>query len=162
MIRRTRTEIQKNYANDLKKQKLKFPRILAPIKMVYEFDDKTNDIFEKTVEAIANLNYSRYKPLTYVKTGNLTTEQRSLITGQRNMGGFMKGILVKRLESIKYVFEMTLNRFIASYESFIDMYNKGTVWISKKLNVQDFLDREDIDIYDIVSEIEVKAKCIIF
>ena len=35
--------------------------------MIYEFDQKTDETFEKTVESIAKLNYSRYKPLAYVK-----------------------------------------------------------------------------------------------
>lgn len=145
MIRRTRTEIQKNYGEDLKKQKLEFPKLSDPVKLVYEFDEKTDTIFEKTVAAITELNYSRYKPLMYVQQDKLSPEQRSLITGQRNMGGFMKGILIKRLESSKYAFEMTLNRFINSYEKFIDMYNSGIVWISKKIDVQEFLDKDDID-----------------
>ena len=61
------------------------------------------------------------------------------------MGGFMKGTLVKRLESSKYAFEKTLGRFITSLEDFIRMYGDGDVWISRKLNVEDLLEREDID-----------------
>lgn len=62
------------------------------------------------------------------------------------MGGFMKGILVKRLESSKYAFEMTLNRFIDSYNEFIKMYKEnGVVWISKKLNVAELLDNDDTE-----------------
>ena len=41
MIRRTRTEIQNNYATDLKKQGLTFPKVNNPIKETYEFDEKT-------------------------------------------------------------------------------------------------------------------------
>ena len=63
-----------------------------------------------------------------------------MIIGQRNMGGFMKGILVKRLESSFYAFSKTLGRFIESYEQFINMYEGGKVYISKKVNVYDLLD----------------------
>lgn len=145
MIRRTRTEIEKVYSDDLKKQGLKFPKISDPIKMIYEFDDNTNKIFEETIQLIANLNYSRYKPMTYIKENKLTSNQKTLLTGQRNMGGFMKGILVKRLESSKYAFTMTLNRFIKSYQEFIDMYNMGTLWISKKLNVQELIENNEFE-----------------
>ncbi|MAM05521.1 MAG: hypothetical protein CMD06_06160, partial [Flavobacteriales bacterium] len=62
-----------------------------------------------------------------------------------NLGGFMKGILVKRLESSFYAFKKTVGRFIESYELFIDMFHKGTVLISKEINVYDILGRDDID-----------------
>jgi superfamily II DNA/RNA helicase len=145
MIRRTRTEIQKNYKKDLEKQGISFPIVEDPKRETYEFDVQTETVFEYTIESIKKLHYTRYKPMTYVKETQLTTEQNSLLTGQRNMGGFMKGILVKRLESSKYAFNQTLDRFIKSYEDFISMYNNGDVWISNKLKVDELLDREDID-----------------
>ena len=49
----------------------------------------------------------------------------SLLTAQHNMGGFMKSILVKRLESSFYAFKNTLGRFLLSYEKFLAMYEKG-------------------------------------
>src|SRR5574344_947247 len=145
MIRRTRKEIKKNYKKDLEKQGISFPIVEDPKRETYEFDVQTETVFEYTIESIKKLHYTRYKPMTYVKETQLTTEQNSLLTGQRNMGGFMKGILVKRLESSKYAFNQTLDRFIKSYEDFISMYNNGDVWISNKLKVDELLDREDID-----------------
>ncbi len=146
MIRRTRTEIQKNYGEDLKKQGLEFPKVSNPKKLVYAFDNETEEVFEKTIEKIRKLNYSRYKPLMYIKEERLKSVQKSLLSGQANMSGFMKGVLVKRLESSKYAFEKTLERFIASYREFMDMYIKrGTVWISKKINVQELLVNDEID-----------------
>lgn len=145
MIRRTRSEIKKVYGNDLKEQGLVFPEVSDPEKLIYEFSSATEKIFEKTLEDIQKLNYSRYKPLKYVVHSALSSDQRQLLIGQENMGGFMKGILVKRLESSKYAFEQTLNRFIKSYNEFINMYNNGTVWISRKLKVQELLDNDDID-----------------
>ncbi len=40
---------------------------------------------------------------------------------------------------------MTLDRFIKSHEQFIKMYNDGEVWISRKLNVDELLDKEDFE-----------------
>lgn len=145
MIRRTRTEIMNNYKEDLERQGLTFPKLGNPIKETYEFDELTEKIFEETIESIKTLTYSRYKPLTYVKEQYLNNEMNQLLTGQRNMGAFMKGTLVKRLESSKYAFEMTLGRFISSLEDFIRMYNDGEVWISRKLNVEDLLENEDFE-----------------
>lgn len=145
MIRRTRTEIQKNYKEDLERQGLSFPKLGNPLKETYEFDVKTEIVFEHTIESIKNLKYSRYKPLTYVKQEFLTAEMNSLLVGQQNMGAFMKGTLVKRLESSKYAFSQTLERFINSHKQFIKMYENGEVWISRKLNVDDLLDKEDFE-----------------
>ena len=139
MVRRTRGEIQENYKKDIELQGLKFPKVNDPNKMVYEFDEQTDYVFKETIQAIKNLSYARYQTLLYVKDAALTPEQQSLKIGQKNMGGFMKAILVKRLESSKYAFTMTLSRFIDSHQKFIKMYNNGTIRISNKI--------KNIDLY---------------
>ena len=140
MIRRTRSEIEQYYKDDLAKQKLSFPKLGAPEKIVYEFDEKVNKAFDETIDAIKNFAYARYKPVTY-----LLNQQpyAKFVTAQQNMGGFMKSILVKRLESSFYAFKMTLARFIESYEKFIQMFEQGEVWISKKTDVYELLDAGD-------------------
>ena len=143
MIRRTRGEIERFYEEDLKQQGLSFPKNGPPEQIVYAFDEVTDSVFNETIAAIKDFSYSRYKPLTYLKD---TKRYATLLAAQHNMGGFMKGILVKRLESSFYAFRMTLSRFIESYEKFISMYNKtGEVWISKKIDVYDLLDSGETD-----------------
>lgn len=140
MIRRTRGEIVEYYADDLAKQGLAFPRLGTPESVAYVFDDDTNTIFNETVNIIKNFKYSRYQPLIYLKD---TKKYASLLAAQHNMGGFMKSILVKRLESSFFAFKNTLRRFEESYEKFIAMYYKGEVYISKKVDVYDLLDSGD-------------------
>lgn len=142
MIRRTRSEIMEYYADDLEKQGLRFPKLSTPEPIAYVFDDDTNVVFNETVETIKNFKYSRYKPLVYLED---TKKYASLLTAQHNMGGFMKSILVKRLESSFFAFKKTLGRFLASYEKFIAMYEQGEVYISKKVDVYDLLDSGDDD-----------------
>ena len=137
MVRRTRKEIIKYYKKDLEEQKLTFPKLNTPKKIVYKFDDKLDKVFNETLEVIKILTYSRYKALTYLK--QVKKEYKSLLVGQQNLSGFMKSILLKRLESSFYAFNKSIDRFIESYENFIDMYNSGTVYISKKYNVYDFM-----------------------
>lgn len=143
MVRRTRKEIIKYYKNDLEKQGLAFPNLNTPKKIVYEFDDELDKIFNSTLDVIKTLTYSRYKALTYLRV--VEPRYKSLLVGQRNMGGFMKGILLKRLESSFYAFRKTLNRFVESYEAFIDMYNLGTIYISKKYNIYDLMNNGEED-----------------
>ena len=142
MIRRTRSEIIEYYKDDLDRQGLSFPKLGTPEPIAYVFDEDTNNVFNDTVELIKNFKYSRYKPLVYLKD---TKKYASLLAAQHNMGGFMKSVLVKRLESSFYAFKNTLRRFEESYEKFIDMYETGEVYISKKVDVYDMLDSGDDD-----------------
>ena len=140
MIRRTRGEIQQYYADDLAKQGLSFPKAGSPEKIVYAFDEETDDAFNQTISIIKDFKYSRYTPLLYLKDKK---KYATMLAAQHNMGGFMKGILVKRLESSFYAFRKTLDRFIESYTKFIAMAKTGKVYISKKVNVYDLLDGGD-------------------
>ena len=137
MIRRTRGEIEEYYGKDLEKQGLSFPKLGSPEQIVYAFDEETDAAFTETINTIKTFKYARYSALLYLKDPK---EYASLVTGAKNMGGFMKGILIKRLESSFYAFGMTLGRFIDSYEKFIKMLESGEVFISKKTNVYDLMD----------------------
>ncbi len=143
MIRRTRSEITEYYKEDLEKQGLKFPELGDPKKIVYTYDDGIEAVFNHTIKIIKNLTYARYKPLTYLE--DVSKEVASLMVSQRNMSGFMKSILIKRLESSFEAFKKTLNRFIKSYVKFIKMCEAGEVYISKKIDVYDLLDSGDDD-----------------
>ena len=140
MIRRTRSEIVKYYEDDLKQQGLTFPQVGNPEKIVYAFNDQTDGVFTDTIEQIKSFKYARYTPLLYLKD---TKKYATLLAGQHNMGGFMKGVLVKRLESSFYAFRKTLARFIDSYEKFINMFETGVVYVGKVKNLYDLLDSGD-------------------
>lgn len=137
MIRRTRSEIQQYYAADLAKQGLRFPKAGNPEKIIYSFDEETDDAFSQTINIIKDFKYARYTPLLYLKDKK---KHATMLSSQRNMSSFMKGILVKRLESSFYAFRQTLERFIESYEKFINMSETGKIYISKKVDVYDLLD----------------------
>jgi len=143
MVRRTRSEIETYFKDDLDKQGLKFPKVAEPKSVFYQLDQKENDIFYKTVELIAkDFKYSRYTPMLpeYYKGD---AEHPS--EGQRNMGRFMKILFIKRLESSFYAFKNTLDRFIHSYQQFIDEYDKGNVYVSKKFSskIFEFLENDN-------------------
>lgn len=141
MIRRTRNEIGEYYKEDLERQGLAFPELGNPEKIVYIYDDDIEAVFNHTIDNIQKLTYARYKPLTYLK--DVPKPIASLLVSQINMSGFMKSILIKRLESSFEAFKKTLHRFIKSYEIFLDMCLTGEVYISKKVDVYDLLDNGD-------------------
>lgn len=142
MVRRTRTEIVKYFGNDLKTQNLKFPDIENPVPLFYELNDQEDEIFNTTIELISQkFTYARYMPMLYLIEGLDQLEEQS----QKNMGKFMKILLVKRLESSFFAFKNSINRFIYSYEMFIKEYHKGNVYISKKYSnkIFEFLEIDD-------------------
>ena len=129
MVRRTRSEIEKYFPKDLKEQKLKFPEVEKPKPFYYQLNENEDRIFNETVRLITQkFKYARYTPLLYFK-GKITHPEE---LSQKNMGKFMKILLVKRLESSFYAFRKSIDRFIHSYEMFLKEFNNGNVYVSKK------------------------------
>jgi superfamily II DNA/RNA helicase len=129
MIRRTRTEIQKYYGEDLKQQGLKFPEVTNPEPLFYKFNKTEGEVFEETIRSLTHdFKYARYMPLAYY-TGERDEHD---VQSQRNVAKFMKILAVKRLESSFTAFLFTLDRFIHTYERVIAEFRRGNVFISKK------------------------------
>jgi superfamily II DNA or RNA helicase len=129
MIRRTRTEIEKYYGEDLKQRGFKFPEVQDPEPLFYKFSKQENAIFNETVlSLVVGFTYARYKPLAYYEGRRSDKDLQS----QYNLARFMKILLVKRLESSFHAFRLTLGRFIYSYEHVIAEFRKGHVYISRK------------------------------
>jgi superfamily II DNA/RNA helicase len=136
MVRRTRAEIENYFSKDLKNQKLKFPEVENPEAVFYELNKEEDEIFNKTIELIAKkFKYARYMPLLYYKKRKLTQPEE---ISQRNMGRFMKILLIKRLESSFYAFRKSIERFIIYYEKFLKEFENGNVYLSKKYTYKIF------------------------
>jgi len=142
MVRRTRQEIEKYFAEDLKRNNIKFPVVENPKPLYYQLNQLEDEIFVKTIYLITKkFTYSRYTPLLYLKEKITQLEEQS----QKNMSGFMKVLLVKRLESSFYAFRNSVDRFINSYEKFIKEFENGNVYVSKKYinKIFDLLEKGD-------------------
>jgi superfamily II DNA or RNA helicase len=149
MVRRTRKEIMEYYGEDLTSQNMKFPNVAEPRPVFYEFNELESQIFSETLKDLTqNFTYARYSPILYLKdTSALGNLDRM---SQTNMTKFMKILLIKRLESSFYAFKLTIDRFISSYTRFIDQYNKGEVYISKKYanKIYDYIDQGNFEAID--------------
>lgn len=158
LVRRTRRDVKEYFSNDIKKQGLFFPEVDAPHRIVYQYNEKTNEIFDKTISKLRHFTFARYQPGNNLKA----TFKRSDFeqTQERNLVGFMKTMLIKRLESSRFAFLQTVCRFINSYEQFIKMYNSGTVYISKKVDVYDYLESENED--ELIEALENDSKAKIY
>ena len=158
MVRRTRTEIEKYFAEDINQQGVHFPEVQDPQPLYYQFNQKENEIFQKTVDLIGkNLKYARYCPLTYYKYPDRLSQLE--LQSQKNLGIFMKILLVKRLESSFHAFRSSLERFISSYELFLKEFKAGNVYVSKAYanKIFDFLsDDNELAIEKLLSEGKAK------
>ena len=142
MVRRTRREIEKYFSKDIKEQGLKFPEVKKPEPLFYELNDNEDDIFTKTINLIVlQFKYARYMPMLYY-TGKITQPEE---LAQKNMGRFMKILLITRLESSFFAFRNSVDRFLHSYEMFIKEFDNGNVYVSKKHTgkIFEFLENDD-------------------
>jgi superfamily II DNA/RNA helicase len=129
MIRRTRKDIETYFKDDLEKNNINFPEVETPKPIFYQLNNKEDEIFMKTIQLLTkNLTYARYTPLLYLKKRISHLEEQS----QKNLGSFMKVLLVKRLESSFFAFKNSIQRFINAYQKFLDAYDNGYVFISKQ------------------------------
>src|SRR5690554_6789923 len=143
MVRRTRKDVMTYFKKDMQMQGLTFPDLDNPQKIVYEYEGELEETFIETIKKLVEFTYARYTPLLYYIGNKALSEFEK--QQQRNVGGFMKGILVKRLESSFHAFRMSVDRFITSYEKFIEMYHSGTIYISKKVDVYDLIESDNIE-----------------
>ncbi|MCI0660867.1 MAG: SNF2-related protein, partial [Acidobacteria bacterium] len=156
MVRRTRADVITYFKKDTETQGLFFPEVQDPRRIVYEFEGDMERVFNETIGLLQTFRYARYVPLLYyIGSKQLSEFERQQ---QRNVGGFMKGILIKRLESSFYAFRRSIRRFIQSYERFIAMFDAGTVYISKDVDVYELMDNDDFEILERLVEEERAQK----
>lgn len=148
LIRRTRNEIVKYYRGDLEKQGLSFPIVHDPYRLDYMYDSELESVFNYTIEQLKNYSYARYAPLLYLKNQKRVGSDKAR---QQNMVGFVKTMLVKRLESSIYAFLESIKRLKKSSEGFCNLYKNGRVVVGAasktKYNFDDIYGMRD-DIFD--------------
>ncbi len=157
MVRRTRKEIETYFADDLKKQNLKVPEVETPEPVFYQLNKEENETFDNIVDLITQkFKYARYMPMLYYQGEERPNPLE--IQSQKNMGRFMKIILVKRLESSFYAFKNTIDRFISYHELFLKEFNEGNVYINKKYATKLFelLEIDDEAVQKLLEDDKVK------
>jgi hypothetical protein len=144
MVRRTRAEVERYFEADLENQHITFPKVADPVPLTYEFDQRLNSVFETTLTRIGQLKYARYTPKMYLRD----KPDEFALQQQANLAGFMKVLLVKRLESSFYAFRNTLGRFVTTYEKTLSaMAKTGNVYVSKDYanKILDWIEEDDTE-----------------
>lgn len=151
LVRRTRSEVEKYYSKDLKQNGVKFPKQHPPEVIFYELDDNLNTLFDKTLLMIKGLNYARYRIEHYL----IISDKEHI--GEVNLTGFMKTLLIKRLDSSFHAFVQTLKRFARSYEYVLQMLEDGIVYVGDN-RVFDWIDDEREDkIFEFLENEKLKS-----
>lgn len=172
IIRRSRIDLEliEEYREDLKHQKISFPKVNDPEVLQYQLGDLT-ELYIQTFYKIApeeegkGFLGARYMPAVYIKNIEKYKEKISaefddvnlFKQSQRNIAGFMKHLLVRRFESSIDAFYKSLDSMIKSSEYIKEWYERlGKVPIYKKGNlpsIEELFDIEgaesDIDIENI-------------
>ncbi|RAP54673.1 MAG: hypothetical protein BZ137_00955, partial [Methanosphaera sp. rholeuAM130] len=144
MVRRTRHDIDKYYKKDLQKHSLEFPEVNEPILKYYSFDQTLSKKYDRTLRIITEeLTYAKYTPLStkYLIHPEDTHDDVS-------MGGFIKALLFKRLESSLYAFNHSIDNCIRTHKQTIDTLKDNNVYyISRNYNknIYQLIENEDIE-----------------
>lgn len=158
MVRRTRTDVQKYYADDIKRQHLKFPKIEGPNELEYKMDFQLSHLFAETMDIIAPseeykltsnrfLSYYRYRAIQFLSDEK--NKKRYDARGSRDadtladqLANIMQINLVKRLESSFSAFYQSLLNLRQYTKNMIDMWESDNIFICPQINVNAELDRK--------------------
>ncbi len=173
VIRRTRTDIEKFYTDDMNNQGLSFPKIQRPVAIPYEMNGSLGALFNETVNIIApqvshvdtdengqpvldfgatagedGLGYFRYRAIEYLKAEveRKKHEINNLTvsgTSQR-LAQIMELLLVKRLESSQAAFKESLHNLHRYSENMVRMWEADRIFICPDVDVNKELNDENI------------------
>lgn len=180
--RRTRTDVEKYYKDDMESQGLVFPKIVGPNNLEYIMDDELAQLFSDTMTIIAPteeeklqtdewLRYFRYRAIEYfVDPANERKHtgrgNRGVSDVAKQLATIMQILLVKRLESSFTAFTQSLLNLRRYTENMIKMWENDTIFVCPQIDVNKELDYEAktekrgkrVSFNDCVEDIRAKIK----
>ncbi len=152
MVRRTRSDIKNQYADD--SEQLKFPSVKGPKAERYTMSTKLSKLFYDTVFAIVgdsdgeeeSIGYYRYAAISYLRKEDdrKLFEKRNLKVEDisARLAHIMKLLLVKRLESSFSAFRRSLENLKRNTQNMIDMLKADVVFICPDFDVNGIIQKE--------------------
>ena len=173
VIRRTRTDIERFYEEDMKNQGLTFPKIQKPVAIPYEMSGDLGILFNNTVNIIAPqvshidsdengepvldfgstagedaLGYFRYRAIEFLKSDENRKRHEinnlSVSGTSQRLAQIMELLLVKRLESSQAAFKESLHNLHRYTENMVKMWNANRIFICPDIDVNKELNDENI------------------
>lgn len=157
VIRRTRKDIENNqeYLDDLKEQKIAFPKVKPPIEVRYEFDDELSKLFYDTITYLTRLDdegreadgieYYRYRAIEFLATEKDKKEYGDVKAIAGRLAAIMKTFMVKRLESSFFAFTQSLKRFKRATDNMIAWFEDDRIPIAPSFDANDFLEEHSME-----------------
>lgn len=154
MVRRTRTDVQLYYKDDMEQQGIVFPNIVGPVSMEYKMSKSLATLFYDSMSSISpdvftqnGLKYYRYRAIQYLK--NPEDKKKYNARGSRDadalaeqLANIMQINLVKRLESSFTAFQQSLLNLRQYTQNMINMWEHDCIFICPQFNVNAELDRK--------------------
>ena len=161
MVRRTRTDVERYYSEDLNRQGIIFPKISGPHMLEYKMSSELAQLFADTMQYICptdisedflfdradSLCYYRYRAIQFLNTPE--NKQKYKGKGSRDadklaiqLAKIMQIGLVKRLESSFTAFRQSLINLRQYTQNMIDMWENDTIFVCPQINVNAELDRK--------------------
>ena len=157
--RRTRTDIEKYYKEDMKEQDIIFPKLVGPIDLQYVMDDELAQLFSDTMRIIAPsdedkqqsdcwLRYYRYRIIEYFvdpanELKHMGRGNRGVTDVAKQLATIMQMLLVKRLESSFTAFRQSLKNLRRYTENMISMWEHDTIFVCPQIDVNKELDYKE-------------------
>ncbi len=156
LVRRTRTDVEKYYAEDIEAKGLKFPRTIGPKKLEYILDSELSHLFSDTMTLVAPseeemmrgadyLGYYRYRAIEFFKDEDSKKKyegrgNRSAEAVAKQLADIMQMLLVKRLESSFAAFTQSLLNLRRYTENMIRMWEKNIIFVCPDIDINNELD----------------------
>jgi superfamily II DNA/RNA helicase len=125
LIRRTRKHIKKYYPDEKIKGKLIiFPKRNIPEPITYSIEDVYENMYDEILEYLRGLTFARYNLFNYVKEDYIDkSPYKELQSAGKNLRGFIKVLLLKRIESSVFAFKSTIKNLINIHETYLHGIN---------------------------------------
>lgn len=169
LVRRTRTDIKKHYAED--SEGLRFPEIRGPHKLEYAMDEEMAQLFADSVDMIDpedknseedKIGFYRYCAIKFFadSKNEKLYEYRNLKVDNisARLQKIMRTLLIKRLESSKTAFKASLNNLRHYTKNMIDMLNHDCVFVCPDIDVNQVFEKANGNFDKATRTLREKAK----
>jgi len=121
LIRRTRKHIKKYYPDEkINGKPIVFPKRNIPKPIPYSIEDVYKNMYDEILEYFRDLNFARYNLFNYVKEEYMDkSPYKELQSAGKNLRGFIKVLLLKRIESSVFAFKSTINNLINIHKTYL-------------------------------------------
>lgn len=122
LIRRTRAHIKKYYTDEkIDGKPIIFPKRNIPEPISYSIENVYSNMYSEIMGYLKALKYARYNLFLYIKKDfKEKSPYRELKNAGKNLRGFIKVLLLKRIESSVEAFKLTINSMIKIHEVYLE------------------------------------------